>query len=148
MSGSLSPISGHCLCGAVTVTMVPAKAEVHACHCGQCRRWTGAAFLEIDAAPGTLKADGPVKSFASSDWAERAHCGTCGSPLWYHLTTPGTDFHAVSAGLFDNAAGFPLTKEIYVDRKPEGFAFAGDHVRMTEAEFVAQLGASAEGEGQ
>ena len=145
---ALPPISGACLCGAVTVTMVPAAAEVHACHCGQCRRWTGSAFLEIDAAPGTLKAKGPVVAFASSDWAERAHCGACGSPLWYRLTQPGADTHAVSAGLFENAAGFPLTKEIYVDRKPEGYAFAGDHRRMTEEEFLASIGVSAEGEGQ
>lgn len=145
MSGELK---GHCMCGAVTVTMVPAKPEIHACHCGMCRRWTGSALFAVDAAPGTLMADGPVVAFASSDWAERARCGACGSPLWYRLTLPDTDFHAVSAGLFENAADFPLTKEIFVDRKPEGYALAGDHLRMTEAEYLASIGVSAEGEGQ
>lgn len=144
MTGALK---GQCMCGAVTVTMVPAKPEIHACHCGMCRRWTGSAFLEIDAAPGTLKAEGPVRSFKSSDWAERASCGTCGSPLWYRLTDPKADFHAVSAGLFEDT-GFALTKEIYIDRKPGGFAYAGDHPRLTEQEFLASIGVNAEGDNQ
>lgn len=133
-------LNGRCLCGAVTVTMVPEKPELGICHCKMCRRWTGSAFVEINAEPGTLKADGPVVSFKSSDWAERAHCGTCGSPLWYHLTVPGSDFHAVSAGLFENAGGFTVTREIYIDQKPEGFEFAGDHPRLTKQEFEATIG--------
>lgn len=130
-------LSGRCLCGAVTVTMQAASGEIHACHCGMCRRWAGSAFVEIDARPGTLKAEGPVRSFRSSDWAERANCAQCGSPLWYRLTTPGADFHAVAVGLFDDLTGFALAKEIYIDRKPDGFAFAGGHPRLTEAEFLA-----------
>lgn len=144
MTGDLT---GRCMCGAVTVTMVPARPELHACHCGMCRRWTGSAFIEIDAAPGTLKVTGPVRSFKSSDWAERANCATCGSPLWYRLTDPRADFHAVSAGLFEDT-GFPMTKEICIDLKPAGFAFAGDHERLTEAEFLTSIGVSAEGDNQ
>jgi hypothetical protein len=142
-----APLKGQCMCGAVTVTMVPASPEIHACHCGMCRRWTGSAFMEIDAASGTLTAEGPVRTFRSSGRAERASCGTCGSPLWYRLTDPRADFHAVSAGLFDDT-GFRLTKEIYVDRKPGGFAYAGDHLRMTEQEFLASIGVNAEGDNQ
>ena len=113
-----------------------------------CRRWAGSAFLEITAAPGTLTAKGPVRAYKSSDWAERASCGTCGSPLWYRLTIPGKETHAVSIGLFGDLEGFALTKEIYIDRKPDGFAFAGDHPRLTEAEFMAALAAQQEGSGQ
>lgn len=148
MDDTLKPITGHCLCGEVTITIVPRKAELGICHCEMCRRWTGAAFVEIDAEPGTLKAEGPVTTFKSSDWAERANCGRCGSPLWYHLTLPGTDFHAVSAGLFDDAGGLKLGQEIYIDQKPAGYAFAGDHVRLTKQEFEARIASQAEGEGQ
>jgi len=144
----MSRIEGNCLCGAVTISMVPAAAELHACHCSMCRRWTGSAFLEIDAAPGTLEHQGPIRVFRSSDWAERASCATCGTPLWYALTDPTQPYHAVSAGLFDDAAGFPLTKEIYVDRKPAGFGYAGNHQRLTEAEFLASIGITNEGDDQ
>ena len=54
--------------------------------------------------------------------------------------TAGREMYGVSAGLFDNAAGLTLTSESYIDRKPEGFSYAGDHQRITEAqvnEFIA-----------
>ncbi len=73
---------GHCLCGAVTVTFEPTENKLGACHCEMCRRWTGSALLEIDAKPGTVHYEGPVKSYASSDWAERAWCASCGTTLW------------------------------------------------------------------
>jgi len=141
MSGPV--LNGRCLCGAVTLSMEAKRPEIHACHCRMCQRWAGSVFLEIDADPGTLKASGPIRAFRSSDWAERASCAECGSPLWYHLTVPGTDFHAVAIGLFDDLEGFALTKEIYVDHKPDGFAFAGDHPRQTEAEFHSARAAKA-----
>lgn len=37
--------SGHCLCGAVRITVTDPPQELGACHCGMCRRWTGSAFL-------------------------------------------------------------------------------------------------------
>lgn len=139
-------MKGQCMCGAVTLSLTPKQNELHACHCEQCRRWTGAAFVEIDAAPGTLKFDGPVKSFQSSDWAERAWCDTCGSTLWYHLTLPGHDHYGVAAGLFENAGGFALAKESYIDRKPAGFAFAGDHLKETKSEVEARFASFEVGE--
>ena len=140
-------MKGHCLCGAVRLEFEPKAPEIHACHCETCRRWAGAAFVEIDVEPGTLKVEGPVKSYASSDWAERAWCETCGTTLWYHLTLPKFDnFYAVSAGLVDDMGGFPMTKEIYIDVKPDGFAFAGDHETQTKAEVEAKFASFAEGE--
>lgn len=132
-----SALRGSCLCGAVVVLARPMRPELHACHCEMCRKWTGSALVETDVAPEALAVTGPVKTYVSSDWAERAWCDHCGSTLWFKLTLPGREHFAVSAGLFDNAAGFPLTKEIYVDRKPDGYAFAGDHLRQTKQEFEA-----------
>jgi len=141
----MSLLSGHCLCGAVTVSFEPLKDGLGACHCEMCRRWTGSAFLEIDAKPGSLIYDGPVKSYASSDWAERAWCDSCGSTLWYHLTLPEHDYYSLSAGLVENAGGLPLKTEIYIDVKPDGYAFAGDHEIKTKAEVEAGFAAFVEG---
>ena len=132
-----APLSGVCVCGAVTVTLVPALPELHACHCDTCRRWTGAGLLVIEGQGSTVTYSGPVKSYASSDWAERAWCDTCGTTLWYRLTVPGHEGYNVSAGLFEDAGGFTLGKEIYIDRKPGGYAFAGDHERKTKHEVEA-----------
>ena len=46
----------------------------------------------------------------------------------------------MALGLFDEPDGFPLTSEIYIDRKPAGFAFAGEHERKTKAEVEAAFG--------
>ncbi len=139
-------MKGHCMCGAVTLEFEPKEPELHACHCDMCRRWTGSAFLEIDAVPGSLTHQGPVKSYTSSDWAERAWCDTCGSTLWYHLTLPEHDFYAISAGLVDDAGGLSLTKEIYIDCKPDGFAYAGEHLVETKAEIEAKFASFNAGE--
>ncbi len=137
----MTKLKGRCMCGAVTVEFESAKSELGACHCEMCRRWTGSAFVEIDVEPGSLTYDGPVKTFASSDWAERAWCDRCGSTLWYHLTIPGRDFYGMSAGLVDDAGGLTLNREIYIDHKPRGYAFAGDHKVQTKADFEAQVAA-------
>lgn len=139
-------IHGTCMCGAVSLSLIPKQDELHACHCEQCRKWTGSAFVEIDAAKNTLEYDGPVKSYTSSDWAERAWCDRCGSTLWYKLTIPNNEFYGVAAGLFENAGNFTLAKEIYIDCKPDGFSFVGDHLTQTKSEVEALFASFGDGE--
>lgn len=43
----------------------------------------------------------------------------------------------MAAGLFENAGGGTLALELFVDRRPEGYALAGEHRSMTEAQFKA-----------
>ena len=131
-------VSGQCMCGAVKVTATLAREAVVACHCDMCRRWTSSMLMTVAVEPGH-SVEGPVKQFTSSDWAERAFCADCGSALWYRVTAPGP-MHGqaqMAAGLFDDAAGANLKLELYVDRKPQGYAFAGERRQMTEAEVYA-----------
>ena len=41
-------------------------------------------------------------------------------------------------GTFDDVDDFELTSEIFIDRKPDGYAIAGDHSRLTEADTIAR----------
>jgi len=129
---------GQCMCGAVTVSMAKLGDTMSACHCDMCRRWTGSAFLSVHASGGNVTIDGPVKTVSLSDWAERGWCDACGSTLFYRLKDNGS--YGLSAGLFENMGGNGLTQEYYVDQKPAGFAYSGDHKRMTEAETLAFFG--------
>ena len=136
----MSELNGVCMCGAVTVAATPVRTAMSACHCDMCRRWTSSMLMTIQAAPG-YSVSGPVKTFTSSEWAERAFCDTCGSPIWYRITAPGV-MHGqtmIAAGLFDNAAGAALKLEYFIDQKPDGFAFTGEHRRMTGAEVMASF---------
>jgi hypothetical protein len=40
-------------------------------------------------------------------------------------------------GTFDDQPAFKLSGEIYIDEKPPAYELAGDHPRMTGAEFMA-----------
>ena len=139
-------LSGRCLCGAVKVAATPLRAAVAACHCDMCRQWTSSMLMTVPVEAGSVEASGPAKTFTSSEWAERAFCEGCGSPLWYRLTN-GHDDHMqmqLSAGLFDGAAGFDLKLEVFIDRKPGGYAFEGSRRQMTEAEVIAAFAPSKE----
>jgi hypothetical protein len=37
-------------------------------------------------------------------------------------------------GTFDDLSDFILTSEIFIDRKPDAYALAGEHPRLTEVE--------------
>lgn len=127
-------MNGQCLCGAVSVTMTPARDKLTACHCDMCRRWCSGPFVSIEAAPDPT-ISGPAKVIQTSDWAERAHCDECGSSLWYRMTEPAGS-HNFAAGLFETAER-PIGLEVWIDKKPSGYAFAGDRRQMTSEELLA-----------
>lgn len=133
-------LNGKCMCGAVSVIAEPARDSLSACHCDSCRAWTSGAFVAFQCDPGTVQAEGPVKVLETSDWANRAICESCGSPLWYEMKVgPAAGQRQVAAGLFADAGGMPLRLEVYIDKKPHGYAFEGAAGRkqMTEADIVA-----------
>lgn len=131
---------GACLCGAVSFEADPAEMHCHACHCESCRRWSGGPFLAVPVGTQvSFRGAENIRRYVSSDWAERAFCGTCGSTLYYRVTAEGEgqgDTY-LAIGLFDDPDGFPLVSEMFIDRKPAGFAFAGERPRTTKAEFEA-----------
>lgn len=133
-------MKGQCMCGAVVVEARALGPDMSACHCEMCRRWTGAAFVAVHARGADVTLSGPVKTGSFSPWAERGWCDDCGSALFYRTKENGS--LGLSAGLFDNAADHTLTDEYYIDHKPTGWSFAGDHIRMTRAEALAHFGVS------
>lgn len=140
-------IEGHCLCGAVTVRGVPIRRHVEACHCTMCRRWGGSALLSVQCSSDVeieAAADVVVR-YRSSDWAERGFCGRCGSHLFYRYLP--LDNHAFAVGLFPDAALLPLAEEIFVDEKPDYYAFDADSEKLTGPEVMAKFGVGQESAG-
>ncbi|WP_232825405.1 GFA family protein [Albibacillus kandeliae] len=140
----MSERTGQCMCGAVSFTAKDVPDVFGACHCEMCRRWTGSALLAVTV-PGsglTWTGEAHIRTLQSSDWAERAWCQRCGSGLYYHVTAEGpmSEGYEIPIGLFDNLDGMSLGSEIYIDHKPEAFAFAGEHKRLTRSEILSKLG--------
>lgn len=143
-------LSGQCLCGAVKVKAKPARPSLSVCHCDMCRAWSSSMFLGFEAESDSLEVSGPVRTFVSSDWAERAFCETCGSNLWYRLTMDGPlkGQTQLAAGLFTDAAGLTPKLELYIDKKPHGYALEGKRRTMTEAEVIEAYAPKDEGDSQ
>lgn len=135
---------GQCMCGAVRVAVRDVPQDFGACHCSMCRRWTGSALLAVTVPDTSVTWEGTeaIRTIQSSAWAERAWCDRCGSGLWYRVTAEGPykGNYEIPIGLFDDANGMDMTSEIYIDRKPDAFAYAGDHPRYTETETLAMFG--------
>ena len=133
--------TGRCLCGAVTFRAMP-KPRVEACHCEMCRRWGGTAFMVVDCGTAVAFEGGPIARYRSSDWAERGFCPACGTHLFYYFMPAGS--YSMPVGAFDDQTELSFEREIYIDRKPDCYAFAGERKRLTEAEFLASVGVSGE----
>ncbi|MBF2098862.1 MAG: GFA family protein [Gloeomargaritaceae cyanobacterium C42_A2020_066] len=130
-------MKGHCLCGAIVIQS-PDTTHVDACHCGICRRWGGGPALGL--ACGTevsLVGEEKLKVYRSSEWAERAFCGECGTHMFYRLVPTGDYF--VPAGLFQDGPEFGFKEQIFIDRKPSYYAFANETANLTEAEVFAKF---------
>ncbi|MEM7544903.1 MAG: GFA family protein [Pseudomonadota bacterium] len=134
-------LTGKCLCGAVSYTISKDQREVGACHCSSCQAWSGGVFIGIQAGKdeAVLTGEENLTIFKSSEWAERAFCSKCGSSLFYRVTAPGPmqgDFH-FGAGTLTDWDGLAMNDEIFIDRKPDAYAFAGTRKQMTGAEMMA-----------
>ena len=134
-------LRGHCLCGGITLSVPVDSHEVHACHCGACRRWHGgpAMVLQAGADLRIESGDTLVRRFVSSEWAERAFCTACGSSLFFRTTAD--DQHYVAAGLFDTIAAARFETEIFIDAKPDWYALEGAAEHLTGEAFFARIGA-------
>jgi hypothetical protein len=133
-------MDGKCLCSAITVK-TPDKTTIDACHCGMCRRWGGSPALGVPCG-SDVQIDGfdKLKVYQSSEWAERAFCGECGTHIFYRLLL--TNEYFVPAGLFQNEIEFEFKEQIFIDRKPSYYEFANQTLNMTEAEVFAKFASS------
>ena len=68
-------MNGKCLCGAIEFHFVSKTMNIHACHCGMCRRQGGGcASLTLDSAngyPEVTQGEDLLTTYQSSDWGNR-----------------------------------------------------------------------------
>lgn len=78
------PVSGSCLCGAVTFHVEGAVSDVVACYCSMCRKASGGAFGAFFVAlrkDVTWHGDDHLTVFESSPKLVRAFCSHCGTAM-------------------------------------------------------------------
>ncbi len=81
-----------------------------------------------------INGEDSVTVFDSSPWAERAFCAHCGTHLFYRLKQTG-DCH-VPLGFFGDQIAPAFSVQVFIDRKPESYAFANETRMLTETQII------------
>lgn len=122
MTDSACPpaITGRCYCGNTTLMSRNPPGSVTYCHCGDCRRVTGApvaAFAAFNEADVYFEPN-EGKSVSVNPGVRRSFCESCGTPLTGRYDyLPGTVYIAI--GLIDQADQFsPQTHAHDANRLP------------------------------
>lgn len=109
--------TGCCRCGAVRFSASAEPHHVSYCHCGDCRRASGApvsAFVGFMADEVTFSGT-PAKTFHNGP-VTRSFCGVCGSPLTYaDARLAGRVYFMI--GAMDRPEDFPPTCHAHADRQ-------------------------------
>ncbi len=127
-------IRGHCYCGAVEIVLGEYGNFVYTCHCDECRRINSGPVLSVDPGPKEnvefSQGREKISIFHDGD-VERGFCSVCGTTLFWHK--PTDNHYCMNAELFDDIirhASFEL--ELFYDRKPAYYAFAGERKRLDQ----------------
>lgn len=115
--------TGHCLCGEIRFRgTYDDTNDLKACHCGQCRRWSGHVWAAILPASLDIEATESLRWYRASDFARRGFCVTCGSSLFWQRD--GSDIIDVAAGAIDPPTGLTLQGHIFVADKGDYYQIA------------------------
>jgi len=131
-------MKGQCVCGATTFTVELKNHDVHACHCSICRRQTSGVIMTIDVEQGSLQftQDQHLSIYNSSAWGERGFCNCCGTNLFWR--TKDQSYCNINAFALDQQPqDIKFDMEIFIDNKPEFYAFNNETKKLTEADVIA-----------
>ena len=116
MSGTRT---GGCLCGAVRYESEGDPLFSLQCHCRDCQRSSGTAYIaaiRVPAAGFRITRGMPKRYVAKADSGNeitRVFCGDCGSPLYVQVSTR-PDIVGIRVGSLDNPSGFRAEADIFV----------------------------------
>jgi hypothetical protein len=112
-------LEGGCACGAVRYKLINPPMIVHACHCRDCQKQTGGAFVinlwierKFVEASGAAPVAFPVPPGPSGKPHDVFHCAICGTALWsrYHAVPGDTLF--VRGGTLDDPTA--ITPDVHI----------------------------------
>lgn len=130
-------LTGGCACGAVRYELASAPMFVHCCHCRDCQRQTGSAFvinglIEADRVVLLAGTPQPVRVPTDSGQPHDIYrCPQCWTALWSDYGARGWLLF-VRGGTLDNPAAIAPDVHIYTRSKlpwvalPEGVPAFGD----------------------
>ena len=126
-NGEDRPVTGSCLCGAVRFAVrLPSRFCAH-CHCPNCRRAHGAAFVTWagfkEEQVRLLSGEEALRRYLTDTGATRSFCSRCGSPLFYEGPRWPGEVHVALASLEGQIDRAP-SAHVYVDDRAEWWSIA------------------------
>lgn len=119
MSANVEILTGGCLCGAVRYEARGAGYNVTHCHCGDCRRSSGAPFVTWVSfrAEEFRFTKGEAREIL---WAGRVRrfCGACGTPLIFLSSADAAEVDVTVCSLDEPARVTPVDHTWMEDRLP------------------------------
>lgn len=109
-----------CLCGAVRIEVTGELKPPDACHCVQCRKWSGHFTVGTDIPRANCKIFGEenVTWYETSRKVRRGFCKTCGCPMLFDpLDRAKHDWIGVPMGAFDDPTNSHIEIHIFVAEK-------------------------------
>ncbi|WP_325175497.1 GFA family protein [Cereibacter sphaeroides] len=124
---------GSCLCGQVAFEVEPPLRPVIACHCTQCRRWSGhywsASSVPLDRFR-LLREEG-LRWYRASDTASRGFCAGCGASLFWK---PDDEARiSFSPAAIDGPTGLATAEHIFTAEAGDYYAPEGPPPPRAEA---------------
>ena len=129
-------VTGGCLCGSVRYTIAAEPVAGHLCHCRDCQRYTGSAFLAAMGFPADAVAiQGELKTFSiagdSGRVIKRSFCPNCGSAVVNGGEgAPGRVF--IQIGTLDDPLIFTPARELYCDRELPWLSVTAETTRFAK----------------
>ncbi len=111
--------TGGCLCGAVRYRSAGEPLFSLQCHCRDCQRSSGTAYvaaMRVPAAGFRITKGAPKRYVRTSDAGNevsRLFCGDCGSPLYIQVASR-PDIVGLRVGTLDDPSGFRAEADIFV----------------------------------
>jgi hypothetical protein len=111
--------TGGCMCGAVRYESGGEPLFSLQCHCRDCQRASGSAFVaavRLPAAQFRITQGAPKRYVARSDAGNeiaRVFCGECGTPLYVQVSTR-PDLVGIRVSSFDDPSWFRPDADIFV----------------------------------
>lgn len=107
---------GSCLCGAVRFEVEGDLPGPDACHCHECRKFSGHYFVSTDVPRSQVTVHGTEKvTWYRIENVRRGFCSICGSSLFWD--PDDKDWTAIALGAFDGPTHTRVAKHVFVAEK-------------------------------
>ncbi len=120
MSHQAQTVRGSCLCGAIVYEVTAAPLTMYHCHCGTCRKASGASLATNAIVPAAgfaiVAGREALTRYESSPQKYRYFCARCGSPI-YSQADRTAQVVSVRCGTLDGDPGVRPSLHVHVAAK-------------------------------